>query len=206
MTALMTRLLMSIGVPSMLYGSAAESYNPSWGYELSAANNPLFNAPLGSVTWMEEAYVPWWQNRVANPVNDYDAVLLPTGAARLDMAADVEYTVHRTLPGWSKVASPSGINNVYTFTPGSSNQEDLTSRFGQNAFADLGLHPIENISGDIGAEFVGNYDQRYWSPVNDEHRMFNDDKVAKIVRADLKYDDKTLLLRGFEGVSMPSWF
>jgi outer membrane protein OmpA-like peptidoglycan-associated protein len=185
--------------------TAAESYNPSWGDELASVNNSLYNAPTGSVAWLEDAYVPWWQNRVANPITDYNAALLPTGAARLDTALDVEYTVHRMLQSWTKVTSPSGINNVYSFAPGSKTQEDRTGRLGQNAFADLGLHPIETVSGDIGAEFVGNYDQRYWSPVNDEHRMFKDDRVAKVVRADLKYDDGSFLLRGFEGVAMPYW-
>ena len=192
-------------LPATLHATAAESYNPSWGSELVAANNFLYNAPMGSVAYLEEAYIPWWQNRVASPVADYNAASLPTGTVRLDTALDVEYTTHRMLQSWSKVTSPSGINNVYTFSPGGKNQEDRTARSGQSAFADLGLHPIETISGDIGAEFVGNYDQRYWNPVNDEHRMFKDDRHAKIVRSDLKYDDGTFLLRGFEAVSMPNW-
>ena len=93
---------------------------------------------------------------MANPVTDYNAALLPTGAVRLDAALDVDYTVHRMLESWSKVTSPSGINNVYTFTPGSHNQEDQTARSGQSAFADFGIHPIETVSADIGAEFTGN--------------------------------------------------
>lgn len=199
-------VLGSVGVcASFAHATAAEAYNPAWASELLGVNNPIYYAPNGSVAWLEEAHAPWWETRVANPIVDYDAAKLPSGAVRLDTAVDIEYTIHRLLPSWSKSASPSGINNNYFFTPGSTSQEDRTARSGQNAFADLGLHPIDNVSGDIGAEFVGNYDERYWNPVNDEHRMFNDDKHAKIVRGDLKYDDGSFLLRGFEGVSMPNW-
>ena len=45
--------------------------------------------------------------------------------------------MHQLLPGWTKQVSPTGINNVYTFTPGSSLQEDMTGRGGNAAFADL---------------------------------------------------------------------
>src|SRR5437870_5176060 len=85
-----------------------------------------------------------------------------------------DLTIHRLLPGWTKQVSPTGIDNVYTFTPGSASQEDRTARAGQNAFFDLGLRPTQYISGDIAAELLGNYDQAYWFPVNDEHRMFKD--------------------------------
>ena len=124
---------------------------------------------------------------------------------RLDTALDVDYTMHRLLPSWTKATSPSGINNVYTFTPGSPNQDAQTARSGQSAFADFGLHPIETISGDIGAEFIGNYDQTFWHPVSDENRMYVNDQHAKIVRSDIKYDDGDFLLRGFQAVAMPDW-
>src|SRR6185312_16441942 len=96
--------------------TAASSYNPAWATELVGVSNPLYYAPTGSTAWLEEEHIPWWQNRVANPIGDYNAALLPTGAARLDTAVDVEYTNHRMLESWSKASSPSGINNVYTFT------------------------------------------------------------------------------------------
>jgi len=191
--------------PVDVHAVAPEAYNPSWSSELSAANNPLFYLPTGASAWLEDQFVPWWQGRVANPVKDYSAALLPVGGVRLDTALDLEYTIHRTKKSWDKTASPSGINNVYDFTPGSRFQEDQTSRMGQNAYVNLGVHPIETISGDIGAELVGNYDQRYWHPVNDEHRMRLDGKEARIVRSELKYDDGSFLLRGFQGVPMPSW-
>ena len=35
--------------------------------------------------------------------------------------------------------------------------------------------------------------------------LFNDDRHAKIVRAEAKYDDGRVMLRGFEGVPLYDW-
>ena len=186
------------------WGTAAEAYDPSWASELGWANSQLWQSPLGSSVWWQDAYAPWWQTQVAHPILDYEASQLPAGVARLDSAVQADVTFHRLLPGWSKQASPSNINNVYTFIP-TQDQEDQTARSGQDAFFDLGLHPLKNFSADIGAELQGNYDQRYAFPVNDEHRMFNNDVFGRIVRAQAKYDDGTFMARGFEGVPINNW-
>ncbi len=188
-----------------VFATTAESYDPSWGGELSWTTNDLFHRPLWSSAWLEDNYEPWWKTRVAHPVTDYSADKLPTGAVRLDTALDLELTLHRPLQGWSLARSPSGINQVWAFTPGSQNHQDRTARAGQNAFVDFGMHPFQFISADIGAEFVGNDDERYWFPVNDEHRLFKDGRHAKVVRGEVKYDDTHTLLRAFEGVPMTDW-
>ena len=156
-------------------------------------------------------------NAWANPIMDYDASKLGVGSVRLDSAVEADIVFHRLLPGWTKQTSPTGIDNVYcnhqsplstgacTYTPGTTSQEDQTARSGQNAFFDLGLHPTKSISADIGTELIGNYDQAYWFPVNDEHRMANDNNTAKIVRGQVKYDDGNIMLRGFEGTTNLDW-
>ncbi|MFA5976422.1 MAG: OmpA family protein [Elusimicrobiota bacterium] len=202
--ALLISCFLSV-LPVQGWTTTAESYYPPWVSELGWANNNLFSRPTGSLAWLEDSYLPWWQTRTAHPIMDYDASKLPVGEVRLDSALDAEVTFHRLLPGWTKQTSPTGINNVYTFTPSSRNQEDQTARAGQNAFFDLGVHPIPTISADIGAELIGNYDQRYWFPLNDEHRLFKDGHHAKIVRAQVQYDDKTFMLRGFDGVPVWGW-
>ncbi len=190
--------------------TAAQAYDPPWDGEMSWVNGELFARPVGSYAYLDNNssdsnYLPWWETRVAHPIQNYDATLLPAGSIRLDSAFLADVTFHRLLPGWSKQTSPTGIDNVYTFTPGSHSQEDQTARSGQAAFFDLGLHPTKNISGDIATELVGNYNQAYWFPVNDEHRMFNGDRTAKIVRGEIKYDDGNVMLRGFEGVPHYDW-
>jgi len=190
--------------------TAASAYDPPWGSELNWADNPLFARPPGSYAYLRDNspssnYLPWWQTDVAHPITDYTASNLPVGGLRIDSDLEADLTMHRLLPGWSKQSSPSGIDNVYTFTPGSTAQENQTARSGQNAFFDLGLHPIPSLSADIGTEIIGNYDDRYYFPVNDEHRMDNEGDTARIVRGEIKYDDGTVMLRGFEGVSNTDW-
>ena len=185
--------------------TAASAYNPPWAGELGWASNNLFTRPEGSNATYENSYLPWWQTDVAHPIADYNAAKLPVGDVRLDTALEADLTTHRLLPGWTSQPSPTGIDNVYTFTPGSSAQQNGSTRSGQYAFTDLGLHPIQSLSADIAAEYIGNYDQRYWFPVNDEHRMFNDNVWGKIVRGEIKYDTEDVKLRAFEGVPVYNW-
>jgi len=200
--------------------TSASTYNPAWAGELGWTNSELFARPFASFAYMkdnssESNYLPWWETDVAHPIRDYSAGALPVGGVRLDTALESEVTFHRLLPGWTKQTSPTGIDNVYCHgvfvagtcvaTPGSTSQEDQTARAGQAAYVNFGMHPIQSITGDIGVEAIGNYDQRYWFPVNDEHRMSNDDKSIKIVRGEIKYDDGNVMLRGFEGVPNYNW-
>jgi len=200
-------LLASVAVHA---DTSASTYSPAWGGELNWADNGLFARPFGSRAVLDgissdSNSLPWWETDVAHPIRDYNAGSLPVGGVRLDTALESEVTFHRLLPGWSKQTSPTGIDNVYTFTPGSTSQEDKTARGGQSAFVDFGMHPIQSITADIGVEAIGNYDQRYWYPVNDEHRMANEEHPFKIVRGEVKYDDGSVMLRGFEGVSNNNW-
>src|SRR5438552_4139794 len=77
--------------------STAELYNPAWADELSwvggnTHSGSLYHAPTGSWAYVEDMHTPWWQQRVAHPVDNYDSALLPVGTVRLDGALDVEYT------------------------------------------------------------------------------------------------------------------
>jgi outer membrane protein OmpA-like peptidoglycan-associated protein len=202
--AILLSLLLAIP-SSLLRAGTAEAFNPAWMDELGWANAALWARPTGSAAWLEDLYSPWWQSRVAHPISDYSASKLKVGALRMDAALGAELTTHRAKKSWDVETSPTAINNVYTYTPGSNTQEKRTTRAGQNAYLNLGAHPIEGLTADIGAEFIGNYDQRYWFPVNDELRMYNDDMHAKIVRGEVKYDSKLFMVRGFEGVPIYGW-
>src|SRR5258706_13520523 len=132
----------------LLADTAASSYNPPWAIgELNWVSHGLFARPYGSTAYWDNNSpasidAPWWQANVAHPIKDYGADALSVGSVRLDPALDAEVTFHRLERGWSKRNSPPGIDNVYTFTPGSKSQEDQTARAGPNALLDFGLHPI----------------------------------------------------------------
>jgi hypothetical protein len=185
--------------------SAAEVYNPPWVGELNWARQEYFAEPLGSLAPDPDNFTPWFQNRVAHPVDDYTATQLPVGTVRLDSVLDVEYALHRPLAGWTVTPSADKINNVYSFTPGRPSHQDRTGRSGQNAYFNFGAHPIDPLTADIGVEMVGNYDDRYWFPVNDEHRIFNSGHAAKIVRGEAKYDTPEFMIRGFDGAPVYGW-
>lgn len=202
-------LLMSVALSAVAFppaaASTAERYYPSWTNELNWTNNPVYTRPYGSAAWVEENYKPWWQSRVAHPIDDYSGDLLDTGKIRLDLALEAGMTWHRPKKSWTTETSPSAINQVWTFTPGSRTQEDATMRGYQNTYLNFGMHPLKHLSADIGAEIVAAYDQRYWFPVNDEHRMYKDDVLAKITRGEVKFDNEMVLLRGFTGVPVYGW-
>src|SRR5262249_49246147 len=96
------------------------------------------------------------------------------------------------------------INNVWS-NAGTAPEQDAVTRSGQNAHINFGFHPLDNLMGDIGLEATGNYDDRFWFPVNQEHRMHNDDDHIPVTRGELKFDNSTFMLRGFEGIPMFNW-
>jgi outer membrane protein OmpA-like peptidoglycan-associated protein len=211
---LLKKSIWLFGVTALLspraYGTTAESYDPAWISELgwvgsNGQTGNLYNAPTGASAWVENGHAPWWQTQVAHPIEDYDSSKIPVGTVRLDGALDVEYTLHRPKRSWDVSQSPSGINNVYSFTPGSSSQEPWTGRSGQFAQLNFGFHPITSIMGDIGVELVGNYDERFWFPVNHEHRLHNDDRHIAITRGELKYDNEVFMIRSFEATPNYNW-
>lgn len=185
--------------------TVASRYYPSWTNELAWVGHPLYARPYGASAWLEEGEKPWWQAHTAHPINDYSGDLLPVGRARLDVALEAGLTSHRPKKSWNVETSPSKNDYTWTHMPGSSFQESETTRGYQFAYLNLGMRPIQYLSFDVGAELVGNDDFRYWFPVNDERRLHKDDKFARIVRGEAKFDNETIMIRGFTGDAIYGW-
>ena len=195
-----------MGLSGILFAeTSASRYYPSWSNELAWINLPDFSRPYGAAAWLEDNYQPWWQTRTAHPIDDYSGDKLATGRARLDLSMEAGLTGHRPKKSWDVATSPTGINDVWTYTRGSSFQEPRTSRGFQNAYLNLGMHPIEHLSFDVGAELIGNDDQRFWFPVNDEHRLYKDDRFIRLARGEAQYDTETFMIRGFTGEPVYGW-
>src|SRR3954463_15261175 len=145
--------LCALGSAQAAAATTAELYSPAWLTELnwaggSSQSGSLYNAPPGSWAYVETQHLPWWEAQVAHPTENYDSSLLAVGDIRLDGALDMEYAQHRVLPGWTVQRSPTGIDNVYAFTPGSTDRSGGSGKGGQYAHFNLGLHPTSNLMGD----------------------------------------------------------
>ncbi len=82
-----------------------------------------------------------------------------------------------------------------TTTPGWENSG------GAILLVNLNVLPIENFSIDASFEAISNYADRFWIPINYEHRLYKNKENFKWIKGDIKYGTDTFYLRycGYEG-------
>ncbi|MFH1368549.1 MAG: OmpA family protein [Elusimicrobiota bacterium] len=132
---------------------------------------------------------------------DYD-----TGTVNLSGKLQLDYYYHRLGDNWS--ASGAGYKDTnynYSLNNTTPSTPSWSGSFGQTLFLDIGIKPYENITGEFGFEFISNYADRYWIPLNFEHRMKEDNINAFWKKGDVKYEGDGLSLRYFRGVGHYHW-
>ncbi len=133
--------------------------------------------------------------------------LLETGSVSIGGSLRLETFSHKLGDDWTaRRSGDKDINYDYTFhlsTPGSPSWEHS---FGQTLFLNIGFRPLDNLYGDLGLEFIAQYADRYWMPVNLEHRMYSNDASFYWKRADIKWDFLDWAnLRYFRNVGHFNW-
>jgi len=89
----------------------------------------------------------------------------------------LEGIFNKTGDGWYTV--PAGINNYFRYNSANKSlyNQDWKDRWGQTLFLDVAFRPTEWFSAQFGLEFIGDYASRYWTTVNNPHRMFNESQT-----------------------------
>jgi outer membrane protein OmpA-like peptidoglycan-associated protein len=131
---------------------------------------------------------------------------LEPGAISIDGKLQLDYYYHRTGDKWD--ANPSGYkgtNYKHTYSANITTSAAWSGTFGETLFLNFGARPYENLSGDFGFEFIGDYSDRYWMPLNYEHRMKADALNASWTRADVKYSAEWWDVRYFRGAGHYNW-
>ncbi|MFH1282492.1 MAG: hypothetical protein ABII27_02390 [bacterium] len=100
-----------------------------------------------------------------------------------------------------------GINKAFNYQTGIStaNPSDWKSEFEQKYEFALGVVPFKGFYGEVAYEFLGNYADRYWRPINDQHRMEMDSVKTKWTRGTARYHADWFKLDVFRGIGHSGW-
>ncbi len=113
----------------------------------------------------------------------YAADNLKVKSLRIDGNLTFEVWSHKLQPGWS--VSPSKLAKLYANDQVS---EDKWHYFaGQTLNVDFSYRPSKNWTMMLGILAIGNYADRFYIPINDEHRLKYNNEKFKWTRGELVY-------------------
>jgi outer membrane protein OmpA-like peptidoglycan-associated protein len=136
----------------------------------------------------------------------YSQELPEVGSFSIEGKLGLDYYYHQLGDNWRETKSGyKGINYNYSYSPSSPTSSYDHNVFGETLSLNLGIHPIEDLTGTFGFEFINDYSDRFWLPVNLEHRMNLDDKKFNWNSAEIKYDYDFMSFRYFRNIGHYNW-
>src|SRR3972149_10744903 len=131
---------------------------------------------------------------------------LEVGAVSLGARLRLDSYTHKLGDNWS--VSKVGYKNInynYTFNESTPTADSWKSVFGQTRSVDMALRPHRNLSGNFEFEFIGDYADRFWMPVNFEHRLRVENKNFYWNKGEIEYLGDWWSLRYFKNIGHYNW-
>ncbi|MHB9155921.1 MAG: hypothetical protein ACYC5N_09590, partial [Endomicrobiales bacterium] len=130
---------------------------------------------------------------------------LETGSFSIGGKLQLDVYRHKVGQPWNiRTAGYKGINFNYDNTV-STTSLPWENIFGQTLYLNVGLRPTENFSGEFSFEAINAYADRYWMPVNFEHRMKAEGKNLAFTRADVAYTRSIWELHYYRNIGHYDW-
>jgi outer membrane protein OmpA-like peptidoglycan-associated protein len=125
----------------------------------------------------------------------------------LSIKGDLQYDYysHRLGDDWSSSKVSNGLNYNYAHNASSHTTDSWQSVTGETLNLDVGFKPNKYFNSEFGFEFIRNYADKYWMPVNLEHRMKLDNETFNWNKADITYNKDWLYLNYFRGIGHYHW-
>jgi outer membrane protein OmpA-like peptidoglycan-associated protein len=89
---------------------------------------------------------------------------------------DCDFIFHKLSDNWAVKPDPMGINKVFNYMPSSKHENKWNDLYAQKFLFNVAIKPFDWFFAEFGFEIRGDYADRYWVPVNEEHRLKNNDK------------------------------
>lgn len=92
-----------------------------------------------------------------------------------------DYVFHKLGDNWTVSPDLSGMNKIFRYRPDLKPSNKWEDTYGQTLLLNLAIKPVNWFFAEFGFEMIGDYADRYWIPINHEHRMeYNDDRFPRI--------------------------
>jgi hypothetical protein len=139
--------------------------------------------------------------------NRIDTDEMKIGSSLFKAEFDFEYIAHTLHPGWTVYPDEQGLNKLYDYRPAGNSDSDNKwgGEFGQRLLLNYGIRPVHWFFAAVGVEFVGNYADRYWIPVNREHRLDIKDEWFDWNNAKIGIINKYFSLTYFRNYERTGW-
>jgi len=106
-------------------------------------------------------------------------------------------------PGWA--VENNGLNKSYREIDSNGDKTPWTTEWGQSLLTDVAARFSPSVSGRILFELQGDYADRFWRPINEAHRLDQNDEHFILRQAEGKIKKENWYLDAFSGVSRPDW-
>jgi len=126
---------------------------------------------------------------------------LEPGTFRLSHELILEALLHNTVGGFRE--TDDDLNKTYAKT--GNGKGPAKSDFGQSLLTEAAARFSPGIFTRVLFELQGGYADRFWRPINENHRLDNQDRHAVIRQAEAKLDRDEWYVHGFYGVGHDSW-
>ena len=130
---------------------------------------------------------------------------LEPGSVKIGGALQLDGYYHKLSDNWSVTKVSGGLNNNYTFNESTPAVNKGASVFGESLFLNVGIRASENLKAEFEFEAIGDYADRYWLPVNLEHRMNLNGDTLNWNRGEITYSVDWMELRYFRNVGHYNW-
>ncbi|MBV9079985.1 MAG: hypothetical protein JO102_02575 [Elusimicrobia bacterium] len=131
-----------------------------------------------------------------------EEMYLEPGTVRLSHELTLEGLLHRTVDGYQ--VADDGVNKVYAKT-GSGNGP-TRAEFGEGLLTEAAVRFTPGSFARILFQLQGDYADRFWRPVNEEHRADLQDRHGFVREAEAKLDRENWYLNAFDGVGHGGWY
>jgi outer membrane protein OmpA-like peptidoglycan-associated protein len=109
--------------------------------------------------------------------NRIDTETMESGSIRLKGELDLDFVFHKLGNGWSSHPDPMGINKIFNYKwPYANPDNKWNDLYQQKLLLNVAVKPFNWFVAQFGFEILGDYADRYWVPVNEEHRLHSEVK------------------------------
>ncbi|AKL97999.1 OmpA family protein [Endomicrobium proavitum] len=105
--------------------------------------------------------------------NRINTDILEPGTIELKGELTFDSYFHKPGDGWIVYPDRSGLGKFMSYTPSNpaTHNNKWTDTYGQTLLLNLGIKPTEWFFAEFGVEFLGDYADKFWMPINEEHRF-----------------------------------
>ena len=107
---------------------------------------------------------------------------METGTIEIKGELTIDAVFHKLGDNWIKRSDPSGLNKFFNYVPSTDPDNKWLDTYGQTLLFNFAVKPVDWFFAELGFEFIGDYADRYWLPLNQEHRMsYNNQIFPKLI-------------------------